>query len=86
MLTKQILKIMKDLPNEKPDEQYRECAIWLKDNEDSLCFIIDLIHFKHEVDDTWLYVEYNGGDEESGVILYSHCVKLSEIVYITSEV
>ena len=86
MILKQIESIMKNLKNEKPDEQYAECAIYLKDNEDSLNFIADLIHFKCEVNDTWLLVEWNGGDEETGIIMYSHCIKISEIVYVTSEV
>ena len=84
MIFKQIEAIKKEI--ETDDEiDYLEVAIWLKDDEDSLNFVVDLVDFEYDLTEEWLYVKYNGGDSDSS-INYSHLVKLSEIRYITSEV
>ena len=85
MITKQIEAIKKRV-EENDETDYTEVAIWLIDNETSVNFIIDLVnHFKYEVNDGWLYVEYDGGSTDDTVI-YSHLVKIDQIAYITDEV
>ena len=86
MIHTQLETIVKQLANEKEDEQYRECEVWLINAEAGISFIVDLKHFKFEANDKWLYLEYDGGNEEAGVIIYSHAIKVSQISYITSEV
>lgn len=84
MINKQLEQIVKDLEKENSENQYWEVAIYLIDGEDSLNFIVDKEHFKYEIDDEWLFVRWNGGDDS--VIIYSHLVKIDRIEYITSEV
>lgn len=85
MIGKQIVAIRERVRNDD-NIDYTEVAIWLIDKEESLNFIIDLVnHFKYEVNDEWLYVEYDGGSTDEKVI-YSHLVKIDQIAYITDEV
>ena len=86
MIKKQIEQIKKQITEGVEKDNYRECAIYLKDQEETINFIVDHQYFEYDLDETWLYVSYDGGSEEGGYIPYSHCVKLSNILYITSEV
>lgn len=85
MISKQI-EAIKNRIHQDDDVDYTEVAIYLKGKDESLDFIIDLDnHFKYDVSEDWLFVEYDGGETDAPVI-YSHLVRIDEISYITDEV
>ena len=81
----QLELIKKEAIIDEENDFFREVAIWLKDSEESVNFIVDK-YFTFEIDEHWLFLRYNNGDIGKEPLFYTYTFALAEIRYITDEV